>query len=94
MKYDLFNIPFLDGYKTLIGGWGLTLIGTSLVISKVSALVLLVGQCFTGDATFSDCVDQLPAMIVGLLSGFSGLSVLGIGHKAQWIIDLLDKKNA
>jgi hypothetical protein len=73
----LYDIPFIpEGYKTIIAGYGTLLVG-------VGAFVTSLGSVLGGHSDISVLVESFMVMM-------AGLSVLGIGSKAQRILDTKD----
>lgn len=73
---SLLDIPYLNGYKTAIAGWGLFLIG-------ISNLALALGNCLSGDVSIAMCITTVQDTFVPLLTALSGMGILGIGHKLE-----------
>lgn len=84
---NLFSIPGLNGYKAALSGWGLIFIGAGKAILALAALVTAIGTCLAGQITLAECAQRLPDLLSAVMVALAGLGVLGIGHKAQILID-------
>lgn len=72
---SLYNIPGLNGYKTLIAGYG-------LLIAGIGALLVALGDCMQiGD--IQQCYAQITEAYNALLASLMGLGFIGVGHKAE-----------
>lgn len=69
----LFDLPYLSGYKTALAGWALLLVG-------VGNLTYTIGMILLGEMT-------LESILPAIQQSAAGLAVLGIGHKAQRLLD-------
>lgn len=72
---SLYNIPFLDGKKTAIAGWGLLLVG-------LGGLLTAIGTCMQ-HLDVQMCYEQITNAYEPLLSALAGLGLLGVGHKFE-----------
>lgn len=70
--FDIF--PFLNGYKTSLGGWG-------VFFTSLAAILALLGQILTGNVALAQLIQNAVPMWIALVSAFGGLGIVGIGHK-------------
>lgn len=75
---SLYNIPGLNGYKTLIAGYGLLLAG-------IGGLLVAVGDCMQhGDV--QQCYAGVTAAYEPFVAALMGLGFIGVGHKAEKVL--------
>lgn len=79
----IFDIPYINGYKTAIGGWGLLLVGIAKALVDLSNLVAHVGNCLAGQIDLLTCFQDGQSLLTAMVISFGGLAALGIGHKIQ-----------
>lgn len=79
----LLDIPFVNGYKTAIAGWGLVLAGLADFLAGLAILVALFSALLTGDMTIQDFAQKLPEAVGRLTTLLVGLGILGVGHKIE-----------
>jgi hypothetical protein len=72
---SLYNIPLLNGKKTLIAGYGLILVG-------VGGLLTAVGDCMQ-TLDVQACYAQISEAYNAMLAALMGLGFIGVGHKAE-----------
>lgn len=80
---NLYNIPFLNGYKSLIGGYGLLILGLAGVLVTGADFLTAVGNCLVGTISLELCMQETQATFVSLLAAFKGLSDIGLAHKIE-----------
>lgn len=72
---SLYNIPFLNGKKSAIAGWGLLLVG-------LGGLLTAIGTCMQHldvQMCYSDIVNAYEPFMASLM----GLGILGVAHKFE-----------
>ncbi|QDT46155.1 hypothetical protein Pan258_01720 [Symmachiella dynata] len=72
----LLDIPFLNGKKSAIAGYG-------LLIAGVAGLLTVVGGCLTGDLTIQVCIQGLQDSLIPLMAALNGLGIIGVAHKVE-----------
>lgn len=71
---NLYNlIPALNGYKTIISGYGLLFVG-------LGGFLTAVGGCLQS-LTLDQCYGDIASAWQPLVAAFIGLGILGVGHK-------------
>ncbi len=84
---NLLDIPFINGYKSLIAGYGLMILGIAGILVTGADFLSALGNCLTGSLSIQDCVQQSQITFISLFASFEGLGKIGIAHK-------LEKQNA
>lgn len=77
---NLFNIPGLNGLKTVIGSWTQIICGLLLAVVD---LLKAVNDCVSGATAFDVCLNTLPVLFMGVIAAANGLANLGLGHKLE-----------
>jgi hypothetical protein len=77
---NFFNIPGLNGYKTIVGSYVQMICGLFLAIVE---LLKGFNDCIQGVTAISICLNTLPVLFLGVVAAGSGLAQLGIGHKIE-----------
>lgn len=72
---SLYNIPFLNGKKSLITGYG-------LLIAGIGGLLVALGGCMQ-HLEVQQCYADLGSAYDSLLAALGGLGVIGIAHKIE-----------
>lgn len=73
---SLLDVPFLNGYKSAISGWGFLLGG-------LGTLLTLLGGALTGHVDLPTLSHELPTAVDAVVSSLAGLGILGIAHKIE-----------
>jgi len=76
---SLYNIPYLNGYKSLIAGYG-------LLIAGVGGLLVALGDC-TQHLVLQQCYADFGNAYDSLLAALGGLGIVGVAHKADKLKD-------
>jgi hypothetical protein len=72
---SLYNIPFLNGKKTLIAGYG-------LLIAGAGGLLTAFGGCLQHLDVYQ-CYQDVSAAYDPFLAALMGLGFIGVGHKHE-----------
>lgn len=80
---NLYNIPLLNGYKTLLGGYGLLILGIAGLLVTGADFLTAIGECLTGTLTIQQCIEQSQVTLLALYASFQGLTGVGLGHKLE-----------
>ncbi len=80
---NLYNIPGVDGYKTLLGSWGTFLVGFAGTLTTLATAVAALGSLLSGTTDLSVFGQQIEPFLLSLGAMFGGLMGLGIGHKIE-----------
>lgn len=81
---NLYNpLPFLNGWKSLLAGYGLMLAGLSQFLVAIATITALVGNLLTGEIAVSDFAMQIPALLEEASLFFFGLLGIGLAHKVE-----------
>ncbi len=75
---NLFDIPGLNGLKTIIGSYLQLICG--LLLSVVE-LLKATNDCLNGVTALGICFNSLPVLFLGVIAAGNGLAQLGLGHK-------------
>lgn len=84
---SIFNLlPFLNGYKSVIGAAGAFLAGLAGFLTAVAAVVALASSLLSGDVGVMEFVQQLPVALESASTAFLALLGYGLAHKLEKLL--------
>lgn len=81
---NLYNfLPFLNGYKSLLGAVGAFLAGLAGLLTAVAAVAALAGSLLSGDLGVMEFMQQIPTALDSASTAFLALLGYGLAHKLE-----------